>query len=140
MDTDDAPPREGVVFPDTERSMNPSVRDTWVKALLSKQYKEGKYRLRTVNDEYDAMGVLCDLAVRAGVCSWDKTRFDDHYMIFGSSNCLPNIVREWAEIQGCHPSQDIVLEWGSQLHPIWRLSDHYGVSFEVLARLIHTQY
>ncbi len=52
--------------------MNLEVKDKWVDALESGAYVQGNGALRTTNenlsrDEYCCLGVLCDLAVAAGV-------------------------------------------------------------------------
>jgi hypothetical protein len=43
--------------------MKKQINDLWILELRSGKYKEGKDQLRTVNNEWCPLGVLCDLAV-----------------------------------------------------------------------------
>lgn len=47
--------------------MDKQVKQKWLAALRSGEYKQGKYRLRETDVLWDATGVLCDLAERQGV-------------------------------------------------------------------------
>ena len=137
-------PLSGIVFPDTERKMDPRVRDLFVKALRSGKYPQGYDRLRSIDDTYTALGVLCDLATKVGAASWD--RVGDEYFISGSQppstgGTLPVQVREWAGIEGTALSQELPLrDLNGDLHPIWRVSDIFKVDFTVIADLIEAQY
>ena len=41
--------------------MKKNIADMWIKALTSGKYKQGKYVLRTVDNKFCCLGVLCDL-------------------------------------------------------------------------------
>lgn len=41
--------------------MNKEVKAKWVAALRSGEYKQGKGRLKNINNEYCCLGVLCAL-------------------------------------------------------------------------------
>lgn len=80
--------------------MHPEIKDAWVKALESGEYKQGYCSLRTADDKYCCLGVLCQLAVEAGVISEPKqyTRYGDwHYG--GDTAFLPTEVKNWAGVQ-----------------------------------------
>jgi hypothetical protein len=50
--------------------MKKQVKEQWVAALRSREYRQGQGALHVVSDEGDrfcCLGVLCDLAVKAGV-------------------------------------------------------------------------
>lgn len=47
--------------------MNQDIKQQWVEALRSGDYEQGYHQLRDFEGRYDAVGVLCDLAVKAGV-------------------------------------------------------------------------
>lgn len=141
--TDLASPIEvpsGVIYDDTERSMDQKVKDLWVAGLRSGIYTQGKYLLRNDSDQFDAFGVLCDIAASLGVAKWDKVKSDNWYMMLGATNFLPNAVREWANIKGNHNSQDMVLEYEGELQPMWRLNDRLGLTFDQIADLLDEQY
>lgn len=47
--------------------MNPEVKKLWLQALRSGEYTQGTGVLRTRNDEYCCLGVLCEIAAQQGV-------------------------------------------------------------------------
>lgn len=131
---------KGIVHDDVRPRMSTEVKNLWVAGLRSGMYKEGKGYLRTINDEYDPYGVLCDIAAQLGIVSWDHTKHEDQYHIYGVKTYLPVVVREWAELKGMHPSQDVPLRWDNELHPIWRLVDRWNLDHTIIADLIEAQY
>lgn len=51
--------------------MNPEIKAEWVAALRSGEYKQGKRYLRSVDEEFCCLGVLCDLYAKdQGVDDW----------------------------------------------------------------------
>lgn len=42
-------------------------RKLWINALRSGNYKQGKYRLRSVDNKYCCLGVACEVAFQNGV-------------------------------------------------------------------------
>jgi hypothetical protein len=83
--------------------LNAEVKAKWVAALLSGEYKQGKGWLRSRQDDYCCLGVLCDLARADGVGYWsltaDKTGVSIYrYVAEGQMDGaeLPNAVQEWA--------------------------------------------
>lgn len=89
--------------------MDQSVRVKWTEALRSGDYKQGKYKLRDLGDFYDATGVLCELAVVAGIIA-PGARYDTEGGVFFGyqymdpdskrmhATGLPAAVCEWAGI------------------------------------------
>jgi hypothetical protein len=47
--------------------LDPEVKAAWLQALRSGEYEQGTEMLRTRNDTYCCLGVLCELAVQADV-------------------------------------------------------------------------
>lgn len=45
-------------------------KERWVKALRSGEYKQGRAALRTADDKFCCLGVLCDLAAKDGRMKW----------------------------------------------------------------------
>jgi hypothetical protein len=136
-------PLVGVVHGGTSPSMDPSVRNLLVAGLRSGMYRQGYDRLRSADDTFTPLGVLCDIATRLKRAAWD--RIDNEWFIApltvpASGGVLPLSVREWAKIKGTHPSQELPLVWRGNQHPIWRLSDIFKLSFDEIASLIEAQY
>jgi hypothetical protein len=75
--------------------MKAEVKELWVAALRSGEYKQGVSYLKRQDGCYCCLGVLCELAVKAGViqppqltrCTW--TYADKSFYV-------PETVQEWA--------------------------------------------
>ena len=120
--------------------MRPVVRDLWVKALRTGAYPQGRCQLRSPDDKFCPMGVLCDLAVMVGVTAWE--RLDGIWFIppFEGGAAITPAIAEWAGFRGMHLSQPVPLTFGGVKHPIWRLNDKFKLSFDTIADLIEAQY
>ena len=73
--------------------MNKKVKTLWLKALRSGEYKQVQLQLKR-DDRYCCLGVLCDLAVKAGVIKGFS----------GRAFYLPSAVRAWAGLDGRNPT------------------------------------
>jgi len=51
--------------------MKEDIAEQWCKALRSGEYEQGKCQLRQ-GEGFCCLGVLCDLAVKAGLGEWNK--------------------------------------------------------------------
>lgn len=89
--------------------MNPEIKAQWVAALRSGEYEQGK-RALSVNNQYCCLGVLCDLAEKAGVVESTTDTIEDPTDPFGdhrvpvkfygrnsASSFLPKEVVDWSE-------------------------------------------
>lgn len=137
-------PRVGIVHDNTERSMDPWVKELWIEALTGGEYPQGHYYLRQEIEGdhfYDPLGVLTGVAVEHKITTWEHVKNDNLWFSPGGEPTrISTIVYEWANFKGMHPSQVCPLEWANSLHPIWRLSDHYKLTFDVIADLLGRQY
>lgn len=89
--------------------MNSDVKALWVASLKDGSFKQGKFGLRDLDDYYDAQGVLCELAVSAGVIDPPtKHTKPEASVFFGyiygpkdnrTATGLPKAVCEWAGIE-----------------------------------------
>src|SRR5438093_9628733 len=89
-----------------EDAMNPEVKDLWISALESGQYDQGSGALH-VDDKFCCLGVLCDLANRAGILSTFSIHRDDGPMIYtydGIPSILPESVVGWAGLGSRDPN------------------------------------
>ena len=83
--------------------MNAEVKQQWMDALRSGDYKQGQNALRKQYPDEDpqfcCLGVLCDLAVKAGVVTAHAV--DSVYTGYGEQEntaLLPAEVREWSGV------------------------------------------
>lgn len=89
--------------------MNPKVKALWVASLRDGSFEQGKYALRELGDLYDPCGVLCELAVSAGILApaTEYSKDNGAEVFFGytygedsqkSATILPEPVGKWAGI------------------------------------------
>lgn len=96
--------------------MNPEIREKWVAALRSGDYTQGTDVLRSQNDEYCCLGVLCDVATKEGLdlpithnegfsYVYGLVEGDDVWQRRGdySDTELPRMVADWAELDNSNP-------------------------------------
>lgn len=126
--------------------MNPEIKAQWVAALRSGTYDQGQDYLHTRNDTYCCLGVLCDLAVKAGVIdepqqdnsgdSWTYTSKNAAGGHDSSDTRLPEGVKEWAGLSDMDPAiKGPVPETGRYSVALADLNDN-GMSFDDLSNLI----
>jgi hypothetical protein len=85
----------------SDLKLKPEVKEQWLTALRSGEYTQAQEYLRTADDGYCCLGVLCDLAVKGGVIGephqdgpeavWEYGNFPDD-----SGTQLPQAVADWA--------------------------------------------
>jgi len=78
--------------------MNPQIKQKWVSALRSGEYKQTQ---RHLHDEYGfcCLGVLCDLYIKENNLEWEPSRYDDNVYVFQDGVAdLPLSVVEWSGI------------------------------------------
>lgn len=133
--------------------MNPEIKKMWADALRSGQYVQGTRYLKYETPQgfcHCALGVLCDLAVKAGVAEWLDAADCEEHPALGSlvhvSHCdigetaLPRSVAEWAGLAGIscydpelwdegHVRKLLVSDW----------NDGRGVTFHQIADMIEEQ-
>lgn len=112
--------------------MNREVVREWVEALRSGKYKQGTKKLRTTNDEYCCLGVLCELAVKHGVIH----RVGEGYGMAGDVYAdifeLPYSVTEWSGIKDSAGSY-----YDVEPKALSRLNDD-GMNFSEIANIIES--
>lgn len=94
--------------------MNEKIKKSWIKALLSKKFKQGRGELKTSDGRYCCLGVLCELHRRdhnkthKKKLRWDRP--DGEGMGYcGVSGTLPEKVMDWADLGSDNPNCDGVL-------------------------------
>ena len=89
--------------------MNKKVKQLWLEALRSGEYKQGETQLRKGN-KYCCLGVLCDIYRKNFGGKWDKTgAFEDSYT-YTAESFLPEGVRRWSGLNAIDPDiEDIAL-------------------------------
>ena len=87
--------------------MKEYIKDIFVTALISGEYKQGDGLLRDVFDNYCCLGVLSEIAVKEGIIP--KPVFQDmknselsRYLYDGKAIELSDKVKEWAGMRTCY--------------------------------------
>lgn len=122
--------------------MNPEVKAEWLAALRSGEYSQGHQRLRTEDNQHCCLGVLSDLAVKAGVAKWelgssgwavvppDQSYESAKPEAFGHG-LLPKFIRDWSGLTTDNGTYCKNEKLGSLTYD----NDH-GDSFEEIANTI----
>lgn len=117
------------------KKLNPEVKEAWVTALKSGDYRQGQGRLHTVGrgggDSFCCLGVLCKIGEGMGVAeASDGREFAVSYRIAGRdldswNDMMPSAgIREWAGLP--HIAADGLAE----------MNDTEGASFTRIAEYI----
>jgi len=123
--------------------MNDRVKNLWVSALRSGEYKKTSGALcRDTSDGelcYCALGVLCSLYQRdKGHANLEKCEiwlYNDSchtYKMDGCTGMLPEMVRIWAGLGSTDPHVNV----DNQVASISELNDGYSMSFNAIADVI----
>lgn len=91
--------------------MNSEVKQKWITALRSGEYKQGTRCLHNIDNEFCCLGVLCDIYLREHQKSWQLHPSKPKYFLtendaeFASvqTSYLPEVVRIWAGIDSYDP-------------------------------------
>jgi hypothetical protein len=123
-------------------TMNPEIKAQWVEALRSGEYEQTNGYLRT-DSGFCCLGVLCDLAVKAGKV--EATRRDYGTYQYGAEKAalgLPSEVFEWAGLPDGNPGVDYPGAQSKKLDGFAALADLNDVdelNFRQIADLIDAQ-
>lgn len=116
--------------------MRKDVKDAWIKKLLSGEYKQTRHRLRRVVDGQDcfcALGLLGEVLVEKGVCSWKLSENEQVYKL--------RLANSGENICGIHSELDEYLEWDTkQQDAIWEKNDCEVAGFVEIAQFVEENY
>lgn len=77
--------------------MDAKIAADWTNRLTSGKYSQGMGALRDENGRFCCLGVLCEMAVEAGVIPAPTQPVQDGlWSYWGQTAVLPEAVREWA--------------------------------------------
>lgn len=107
--------------------MKPEIKERWLDALRSGEFKQATASLRTHDNRYCCLGVLCELALRDGVVRREDGKRWSIYIATGdvvshSDSNLPGVVQDWAGLDEADPE----LSYGdtSQMASEWNDFEH----------------
>jgi hypothetical protein len=120
--------------------MDENIKSAWVDALLSGRYEQGENYLNRqpvdgAPNKYCCLGVLCELAVAAGVVtssSVERNAFEPPSVGYGADSIntvLPPEVQKWAGLDESNPA--LLGNYSASY-----LNDVLGMNFEQIAAVI----
>ena len=115
--------------------MKPEIKQKWVTALRSGNYKQGYFKLKT-NDCFCVIGVLCDILKNELNANWNS------YDVFtiGDFSSDTSLSPSFLLYCGFTSFNDLVLDLGSENYiSLLHLNDVHKFPFSKLADLIETQ-
>ncbi len=119
--------------------MKEDIKARWVEALRSGEYMQGQGGLRTRSGKFCCLGVLCELALQAGVVQpvwYDDDDFVKYAAVNDQSDVsggyLPSAVLDWAELENPNP----LLYDGDVYRAASVWNDELGVNFNHIADMI----
>lgn len=116
--------------------MKPEVKKLWVDALRSGNYEQGQGFLRTTDNKYCCLGVLCDVS---SFSLWkSNTAAHPVWAFDGAVTTLPLRVQRWAQLDTDNPV--LVYEGDDQTLVVLNDGDpSKSLTFEKIADLIEEQ-
>lgn len=119
--------------------MNKEIKQLWVAALRSGEYQQG-YGYLNRNGDFCCLGVLCDLAVKAGLpldINKDIQEFGVIVVKYdGCAGILPSAVTTWAEIP--YHGGDVFVDEDFNRAALTSMND-YGLTFPQIANVIEAK-
>ncbi len=92
----------------TYKKLAPHIKEAWTKALRSGQYKQGRLALRSFDDKYCCLGVLCDIGDRK---AWKSRALQclDYFYVAPNGRENTYNVREMLDVIGLDSEAHSVL-------------------------------
>lgn len=116
--------------------MRQDIKDAWMNKLLSGEYKQTRHMLRRVVDGQDcycALGLLGEVLVEKGVCSWELSETGQLYKL--------RLENAGDNLRGIHSELDEYLEWNTQQQDaIWEKNDCEVADFVEIAQFVKENY
>lgn len=128
--------------------LKPEVKTAWVNALRSEEYVQTSHVLRSVDDGYCCLGVLCDLAVKEGYGNWTESPWSDEGVQYEGPDGItdggipPDSIVEWAFgsplVERPFRVRALLGDDEESVH-LADLNDQHGYSFLDIANVIEEQ-
>ena len=129
--------------------MNGEIKTLWLAALRSGEYQQGMNYLRSDfsgKPRFCCLGVLCDIAEKAGVVEWKEAHLNDQGQevlrgyfkedqTHGGNGELPDAVMKWAGLDRHNPN----VVYAGAKQSLAGLNDAEGLSFDTIATTIENQ-
>lgn len=120
--------------------MNKNIKEKWIDALESGEYVQGRSALRTPDDNFCCLGVLCALYDQENkspisVSSYWCQDVIGNWMFMGDRGTLPQAVQDWAGLN--HPAGRYDK---GEFHPWLSYDNDSGKTFKEIANIIREKF
>lgn len=120
--------------------MKPEIAKIWTEALRSGKYEQCTSVLRSTDNKFCCLGVLCELAVKESIIEPPVLQEKDYYIYEGTSyGVLPIKVQEWAGMKNTNGWYDVKKDSKGNTIEITALYKHNDVdkmTFDQIADII----
>jgi hypothetical protein len=114
--------------------MNTEIKAQWVDKLRNGGYAQGLGVLRSEDDKFCCLGVLCELAVEASAVVRNKLPVDHYsYGKAGMTGLLPVEVMQWSGLDYQSPWVEIHVDGSAENFSLYQLNDIEKYSFQQIA-------
>jgi len=116
--------------------MKPEIKEKWLKALRSDEYKQGRENLHLKDGSFCCLGVLTDIYIKEIGRDWKDE--NTCYSFNGCGALLPDSVVDWADLEseeGWDNNQKMTSEAYSSLSTM----NDRGKTFEEIAQVIERE-
>lgn len=119
--------------------MDKAIAKKWAKALRSGKYAQGRSRLRSEDNKFCCLGVLCNIHAQEHPKIAAKERFASLYL--GASAYLPTRVGRWAGMNtNTGNLKSGMLKFDSGVYSDLADANDSGVTFKQIANWIAANY
>lgn len=126
--------------------LDPEVKRLFLDALRSGKYPQGRTRLRNHEDCYCCLGVLTDLAVKAGIVKWAQSDYGwgvdvtlPNGTSFINTSDLHDKVIQWAGLQYETGVGGNIVFGASKEDNLMHCNDELLLTFEQIADIVEEQ-
>lgn len=118
--------------------MKKTIKKLWVKALRSGEYKQGHERLRTQEDAYCCLGVLCNLYAQKTNTPWVKYPKSGWFIV--DTRAFPNdSILKWAGIKFGELDATKMKHHKRKTTSLVEMNDDKNCDFNYIADIIEAQ-
>lgn len=130
-------------------AMNPEIKQLWLDALRSGDYKQGTGQLRDYNDNYCCLGVLCDVVrkkrkIKGFTGAYFQYRENEHYgfppkKLLESIGILEDNIASDGMYGNHSEEATIIITYKGKRASLSELNDDFELSFKKIANIIEKQ-
>lgn len=135
-------------------NINKELVRLWIDSLRSGTYQQGTSQLRTIDDKFCCLGVLCDIAKQSVNLEWNLPNVDYvSYSMGGTYSILPSVLAEYLGTVECD-QRILILKTNVKLQEylgdkvndllthttLVALNDYYKLSFDQIADILEEEF